>query len=120
MEDLVKDLFLRLGHDAARVIFQVGRIDIAIRDAVGRSHMVVEVKRSLTASKDRDAALRQGFDYAARTGARFVVITDADAFEIYDRTAGLDHAGMLRGKFRLTAFRPEDATILDLLRAQPG
>ena len=91
---------------------------MAVQDHTGRTAMVIEVKRSLGSAPQRDDALRKGFDYAGRNGARYVVITDADRFEIYDRTRGLDHASMLCAKFRLTDFRESDAAALDLLRPQ--
>ncbi len=115
-EDVVKDLLVRLGRDVRRIVFQVGRIDVAVQDSSGRTFMVVEVKRSLTSAPQRDDALRKGFDYASRNGARIVVITDGDHFEIYDRTRGFDHAAMLCGSFRLTGFRESDVAALDLLR----
>lgn len=116
MEDVVKELLVRLGHDSKRIVFQVGRIDVAVQDHTGRIGTVIEVKRSLATAPVRDDALRKGFDYAGRNGARFVVITDAVCYEIYDRTLGLDHSSMLFGKFRLTEFRETDEAAFDLLR----
>ena len=116
MEDLVKDLLVRLGHPAASILFQVGHIDVLVHGENGKPRFVTEVKRSLRPKVDRDSALRQGFDYASRNGAPLVVITDADAYEIYDRRAGLDHASMLQANFRLTAFREKDLPGFDLLR----
>lgn len=55
-------------------------------------------------------------NYASRNGAPLVVITNADAYEIYDRRAGLDHTSMLQANFRLTAFRETDLLGFDLLR----
>jgi hypothetical protein len=78
--------------------------------------MVIEVKRSLRSRADRDDALRKGFDYACRNGARYVVITDADRYEVYDRARGLDHATMMCGAFQLTEFHEADVATLDLLR----
>jgi hypothetical protein len=116
MEDLVKELLVRLGHPPASVVFQIGHIDVLVRDGDGKPRFVIEVKTSLSSKADRNSALRQAFDYASRNGAPRVVITDADAYEIYDRQAGLDHASMMRAKFQLTAFREADATGLDILR----
>lgn len=116
MEDLVKELLVRLGHKPASVVFQVGRIDVLVVGGDGKPKFVVEVKTSLRSRTDRDSALRQAFDYASRNGAPIVVITDSDAYEIYDRRAGLDHASMLKAKFRLTEFRAVDEGGLDLLR----
>lgn len=116
MEDLVKELLVRLGHSPAAVVFQIGHIDVLVRGGDGKPSFVIEVKTTLRSRTDRDSALRQAFDYASRNGAPLVIITDADAYEIYDRRAGLDHASMLRAKFRLTAFREEDRGGLDILK----
>lgn len=118
MEDLVKEFLLRLGLPRAAVRFQIGHIDVAVDGQNGKPLFVFEVKRSLLNPNARTDALRQGFDYANRTGARYVVISDADRYEIYDRKRGLDHATMLCGAFQLTAFRAEDAAILDIFRSR--
>jgi hypothetical protein len=91
-------------------------VDVLVRSGDGKPSFVIEVKTTLRSKTDRDSALRQAFDYASRNGAPIVIITDADAYEIYDRRAGLDHASMLRAKFRLTAFREEDRGGLDFLK----
>ncbi|QQS09520.1 MAG: PD-(D/E)XK nuclease family protein [Phycisphaerales bacterium] len=85
-------------------------------ERVLKPRFVIEVKTSLRSEPDRDSALRQAFEYASRNGAPLVVVTDADAYEIYDRQASLDHASMLRAKFRLTAFHEADRAGLDILR----
>lgn len=116
MEDLVKELLVRLGHPPAAVVFQMGHIDVLVQGADGKPRFVIEVKRSLITRVERDSALRQGFDYATRNGAPFVLITDADVYEIYDRRAGLEHASMLQSSFRLTALKETDLPGLDLLK----
>jgi hypothetical protein len=108
MEDAVKEFFVLLGHDRSTIRFQVGRIDLLIGDQQEQPSLVCEVKRSLVSSPTRDDALRKGFDYAARCGARYVVITDADRYEIFDRKAGLDHQSMSVGTFQLTALQHGD------------
>ncbi len=118
MEDAVKDLLVRLGHPTSAIRFQIGRMDVAVEGDGGRTLFVFEVKRSLANSSMRDDALRKGFDYANRTGARYVVISDADRYELYDRTKGLDHASMLCGSFRLTEFRTDDVAAFDVLRSR--
>lgn len=120
MEAAVEDLLRRLGHNAKRIVFQSGRIDVAINDSSGKPEFVFEVKRSISQRTVRDQARRQAFDYAARTGARFVILTDSDRYEIYDRQAGLDHDSMLMGSFQLTKFRREDVAMLDELRPTAG
>lgn len=116
MEDLVKELLVRLGHPPASIVFQIGHIDVLVRSDDGKPRFVVEVKTSLRSKPDRDSALRQAFDYANRNGAPIVIITDADLYEVYDRQAGLDHVSMLRTRFQLTAFRETDKVGLDFLK----
>jgi hypothetical protein len=118
MEDLVKEFLIRLGHDRSRIRFQVGRIDVTLDGGDGKPLFVFEVKRSLVSSANRNDAIRQGFDYAGRLGARYVVISDADRYEIFDRTLGLDHASMRCAAFQLTALKSEDLPRLDLLRPE--
>jgi len=115
-EDVVKELLLRLGFDAASVVFQTGRMDLCVMDEQRRTLAVFEVKRTIGSESERSAARRQGMDYAARTGATFCVITDGDRYEIYDRRKGIDYEAMLCGRLQLTAFTEADAQFLDLLR----
>ncbi len=116
MEDLVKELLVRLGHSPGSVLFQIGYIDVLVNGSDGKPRFVLEVKPSLRSKTDRDSALRQAFDYANRNGAPIVIITDADTYEIYDRQAGLDHASMLRAKFQLTGFKESDVSGLEFLK----
>lgn len=115
MEDLVRELLVALGHFPTSIVFQVGRIDVLL-NTNGNPAFVFEVKRTLDVRGALDQARRQGFDYAGKTGARFVVLTDADTYEIYDRTRGLDHGSMKLGRFTLSRFRPEDDSLLSILR----
>jgi hypothetical protein len=117
MEDAVKDFLLRLGHDKSRIRFQIGHIDVSVDGKQGKPLFVYEVKRSLLNPSARDDALRKGFDYAGRVGARYVVITDADRYEMFDRTLGLDHSSMRCASFQLTALTADALPLLDLLRA---
>jgi hypothetical protein len=66
----------------------------------------------------RAQARRQGLDYACQTGARFIVITDADRYEIYDHHRGWDFDSMYCGRFQPTQFYAASAAVLDLLRYQ--
>ena len=119
MEDVVKDILLRLGHPPSSIIFQAGRIDVSVMNEDGQHLFVVEVKRELNTQQAVDKARRQAFDYANQTGAPIVVITDSDRFEIYDRESGSSYEEQFRGSFRMTEFRPRDFELLDLLRPQP-
>jgi hypothetical protein len=115
-EDAVKDLLIRLGHKIEQIFFQVGRIDVSLVNQAKKTVAVIEVKRSIAAEKDRMDARRQGMDYAGRTGAAMVVITDGDRYEIYDRRKLDDYNSMFCGRFQLSVFRQPDCPILDLLR----
>lgn len=115
-EDVVKDLLIGLGFDSSAIVFQAGRIDVCVFDANKKAVAVFEVKRTIAAPSKHDSALRQGMDYAMRNGASIVVITDGDRYAIYDRRKGSDYDAMRCGSFQLSAFRPEDSQILDLLR----
>ena len=115
-EDVVKDLLVRLGHDVAAIVFQKGRIDVCLLNKDRKAAAVFEVKRTIAVESERAGARRQGMDYASQTGALIVVVTDGDRYEIYDRRKGLDYDAMLRGKFRLSAFRETDIPVLDMLR----
>ena len=112
-EDVVKSFLLALGHEERAVTFQRGRIDIHVGLPDGGTHMVVEVKRNL--QKRLDEARRQGFDYANQVDAMLVVLTDADHYEVYDRTSGSNYDAMLAGRFRLTGFSAADAATLRLI-----
>lgn len=48
MEDLVKELLVRLGHSPASVVFQIGHIDVLVRGGDGKPRFVIEVKTTLT------------------------------------------------------------------------
>lgn len=120
MEDVVKAFLLQLGHAESAVAFQVGHVDVRVNDEHGKGRIVVEVKKSLRIEKVRQDALRKGFDYAGRVGAPLVVITDADTYEVYDRSRGMDYDSMLCGQFQLTRFNHADGTVLDLLRPANG
>src|SRR5688572_24915018 len=116
MDDLVKRFFICLGHEERRVLFQVGRLDVRLDGADGKPLIVVEVKRSLDSRAAYDDARRKGFDYAGRVGAPWVVLSDADQYEIYDRRVAGDYDAMFCGRFRLTQFQERDIKVLDLLR----
>ncbi len=120
MEDVVKDLLVRLGHPDNLIVFQQGRIDLTLIDGSGKTAIVFEVKRSIGSGPERDRARRQAIDYACQTGAPLVVITDADRYEIYDRRRGLDFDAMLCGRFQLTQFDEASEAVLDLLKPYRG
>jgi len=116
MEDVVKELLVRLGHSANRIVFQRGRVDLTLEDGSGKPVFVFEVKRSIASESERAKALRQGLDYANQTGAQFIVITDADRYTIYDRHRGYDFSSQFCGSFQLTQFYAGNEVVLDLLR----
>jgi len=118
MEDAVKRLLMLLGHSECSIKFQVGRIDVLVESANSDPWAVIEVKQSLASKSARDDAHRKGFDYAGKTGARYVIITDADQYLVYDRDMDWRKYEDCRvGSFRLTAFVSSDEPTLALLRA---
>jgi hypothetical protein len=120
MEDVVKAFLISLGHAESAINFQVGHVDVRVDDEDGKGRIIVEVKRSLLVEKARQDALRKGFDYASRHGAPLVVVTDADIYEVYDRTRGIHYDSMRCGRFQLTRFADTDRPVMDLLRPANG
>jgi hypothetical protein len=118
MEDVVKELLVLLGHPTNQIVFQRGRVDLILQDSSRKTSFVFEVKRSIASESERAKARRQANDYAAQTGAQFLVITDGDRYDIYDRHRGRDYPSMFCGHFQLTQFDPTSAAVLDLLRYQ--
>ena len=117
-EDAVKELLVRLKHPPDRIFFQPGRVDLILKDSSGKSEFVFEVKKSIASASERAKAQRQAVDYANRTGAKIMVITDADRYDIYDRRRGWEFNSMFCGSFQLTKFDAASAPVLDLLRCQ--
>jgi len=117
VEDVVKTTMVELGHNEGHVRFRIGHADLRLNGPSGEAVAVIEVKRPPLAGRTRDQARRQAFDYANQTGARYVVLTDADVYVIYDRArAGFTFDEQICGEFQLTRFRLEDEGLLDLLR----
>jgi hypothetical protein len=118
---LVAQFFVEiLGYRRTRVRSEHERNDVRVYDRRDRPWIIVEVKPSLESDRHRKAARRQGFDYAHRVGVRFVVLSDGDNFEVYDRSAGqrLSYDEMRQGNFRLTALRSRDNDLLGLLASE--
>ncbi|MCE9529444.1 MAG: type I restriction enzyme HsdR N-terminal domain-containing protein [Planctomycetales bacterium] len=109
-----------LGYKRARVRSEHKHNDVQVYDRREQPWLVVEVKPLLETERDRRAARRQGFDYAHRHGMRFVVISDGDFYEIFDRCAGqrLRYDEMRQGSFHLSALRSRDSDLLSLLAAE--
>ena len=109
-----------LGYKRARVRSEHKHNDVRVNDRRDEPWLVVEVKGKLEAERESCAPRRQGFDYAHRHGMRFVVISDADFYEIYDRCSGdlLRYDEMRQGSFKLTALRIRDSDLLSMLAAE--
>ncbi len=71
MEDIVKEVLLRLGHEPSRVVFQAGRIDVSVRDDSGRIHFIYEVKRDLGSASAIAKARRRAMTMPLRRGRHF-------------------------------------------------
>ncbi|MFW5652950.1 MAG: hypothetical protein ACOC0P_02800 [Planctomycetota bacterium] len=115
VEDLVKQILMRLGVPSQSVRFQVGRMDICVVDQQEQSLLVAEVKRSLTKRSTCDQARRQGFDYAMRSGSRHVLLTDARVFMLYDRSRGASYEDAFVGKAAITDLDEEGVIVLERL-----
>jgi hypothetical protein len=109
-----------LGYKRARVRSEHKHNDVRVNDRRDQPWLVVEVKPLLVAERERRAARRQAFDYAHRHGMRFVVISDADFYEIYDRSAmqRLRYDEMCQGALKLSALRDRDSDLLQILAAE--
>src|SRR5439155_25384143 len=105
-----------LGYKRSRVRSEHKHNDVRVHDRRDQPWLVVEVKPLLETNRDKRAALRQGFDYAHRLGMRFVVISDGDFYEIYDRCTGsrLRYDEMRHGSFQITSLRTRDSDLLGL------
>jgi hypothetical protein len=109
-----------LGYKRSRVRSEHKHNDVRIHDRRDQPWLVVEVKPLLETERHKRAARRQAFDYAHRLGMQFVVISDGDFYEIFDRCAGhcLRYDEMRQGSFHVTALRSRDADLLRLLKAE--
>lgn len=106
-----------LGYRRTSIRSEHERNDVCVLDRNDAPWLVAEVKGSLETEAEIRRARRQGFDYAHRHGARYVVLSDGDYYEIYDRTIGtrLLYREMRMGNFRLTAFKLRDRDLLATL-----
>lgn len=118
---LVGRLFVDvLGYRRSRILSEHEWNDVRVSDRKGNPWLVVEVKGALATDSEKRAARRQGFDYAHERGMRYVVISDGDYYEIYDRGTGgrLRYQEMRVGNFHLTALTMRDQDLLGLLAAE--
>jgi len=109
-----------LGYRRSRVRSEHEHNDVRVHDRRGAPWLVVEVKARLDTQRDLRIARRQGFDYAHRHGMRYVVISDGDLYEIYDRYASqrLRYDEMRQGAFRISALRLRDSDLLSVLATE--
>ena len=117
-EALVGDLFQLLGYRLPEEIrFRLGRMDICLLDEQ-EVLLIGEVKKDWDLSSDPDKALRQAYNYANEQvkGIRYVVITNADYYAVYDRKKGLSYQDSLVGRFRITRLDMEGLAVLETLR----
>jgi hypothetical protein len=109
-----------LGYRRTRVRSEHEHNDVRVHDGRGNPWLVVEVKARLETQREQRIARRQGFDYAHRHGMRYVVISDGDLYELYDRLGGqrLRYDEMRQGAFRISALRLRDSDLLSVLAAE--
>lgn len=118
---LVAQFFYQvLGYRRARVRSEHKHNDVRVHDRRDEPWLVVEVKPLLETERDRRAARRQGFDYAHRLGMRFVVISDGDFYEVFDRYGGkrLRYDEMRQGSFQISSLRSRDNDLLAMLASE--
>lgn len=112
-EDLVGSFFEALGYRrTVDIKFQRGRIDIRI-DISGKPLATVEVKADWTLSSKSKPAIEQAFTYALYAATRFVIVTNADHYCVYDQSQGYGLAERLVAEFQLTALKKSDLTMIE-------
>ena len=118
-ESLVEDFLVTLGYRKHEDIrFRQGRVDITISIG-GRPAALVEVKRDWDFDEGgRDGAVKQGYVYAHERGIRYVIVSNGDAYAIFDRLKGLSYESNFVGEFRLTALDNESLEVVERLRKE--
>ena len=74
-----------------------------------------EVKRDWDLTHEDTDTVRQAFNYALESGARYVIITNGDYYAFYDRTHGLSYCAHFVGEFRLSRLRELDMPLIEAL-----
>lgn len=116
-ETLVEAFLEALGYSRFENIkHRHGRIDISL-ELDGTTKAVIEVKRDWNLASSTRDAVKQAYGYAQEAGAQFVIVTNGDFYQVFDRTKGLSNDSNLVGTFAISSWRSEDQQIVDLLRS---
>jgi hypothetical protein len=118
-ESLVEELFVALGYSKHKDIkYRQGRVDIKIERG-GHTILIAEVKVDWNLSFDSGiGAIKQAYNYAHDQGVRYVIVTNGDAYILFDRLKGLSWESNLLGEFQLTSLQQEDLALIDRLRPE--
>jgi len=115
-EVLVENFFELLGYKSLEDIkFQEEKADLLI-EKNGKPVIVVEVKRDWGLKQRTFLVLKQAYDYAQRLGARYVVITNGNYYEIYDRAKGMSYKDHYLGSFSLLSLTLEGEKLIEVLK----
>jgi|TARA_B100000315_G_scaffold81357_2_gene74604 hypothetical protein len=108
-EDLVLSFLEYLGYKKYEDIkFQDGRFDIHL-DTNSKPALTVLVKKNwFLIDVVLQKALKESFDYAQESGSRFVAITNADHYILYDRAKGMTYEEQKWREFKLNMLDQED------------
>jgi hypothetical protein len=114
-EALVVSFYEALGYKKfSDIKYQLSKIDIAIQDKK-KTFIINEVKRSWNLSNSIESAREQGYTYALKVGARYVVVTNGDYYAIYDRDKGRSYNDHFEGDFNLTELTEKKLRLINIL-----
>jgi hypothetical protein len=117
-ESLVESFYEKLGYIKVEEIkYRRGHIDIKIQ-LNGKTIIVNEVKPNWNLSYSKPGVLKQAFNYALEAGSRYVIITNADYYAIFDRNKGYSYYDHLVGEFRLSMLTQDDLKSIELLKKE--
>ncbi len=115
-ESCVEQLFSYLGYSApGNIRYRQGRVDILICTN-DKPMMVIEVKKSMTLSRDDEDAVMQAYGYSLKNSSRYVVVTNGDYYAFFDREKGLSINENFQKELRLTKLSHRDLEFLENLR----
>ena len=110
-ESLVESFFKILGYSPYTDIkHRQGRVDITVQSS-GKILIVVEVKKDWNLNRQDIKVVRQAYNYALETGAKYVIITNGDYYAVFDQDRGRSYDDMLVGEFWISVVPPSPETI---------
>jgi hypothetical protein len=119
-ETLVTMFYEKLGYsNLTEIKYQIGSIDISI-NVCNKPMIVNEVKKDWNLSYPKNIeVVKQAYNYANTSGARFVVITNADYYALFDQDRpGHSYDDHLVGDFTLTKLTKEDFELINSLKKE--